>query len=121
MCKQIYLNWIFSRSPRSSKYDTCFKKENPLYKSNYRPVSILPFMSKVYEWVIYNQLPDYLDNFLNYILLYGFQKAHSTQHGLFKLLQSWRQVLDNIGFKGTFLIDLPEACDCIPHNLLIVK
>ena len=50
-----------------------------------------------------------------------FRKAHSTQHTLFKLLQSWQQVLDNGGFIGTILMDLSKACDYIPHNLLIAK
>ena len=97
-----------------------FKKEDPFDKSNYRPVSILPLPSKVYEKVIYNQWPDYSESFLNNILC-GFRKAHSTQHALFKLLQSWQQVLDNGGFIGTILMDLSKAYDCIPHNLLIAK
>ena len=54
------------------------KKEDPLDKSNYRPVIILPLLSKVYEKVIHNQLSDYSDSFLNNILC-GFRKAHSTQ------------------------------------------
>ena len=54
-----------------------FKKEDPLDKSIYRPVSILPLLSKVYEKVIYNQLSNYSDSFLNNILC-GFRKAHST-------------------------------------------
>ena len=83
-------------------------------------MSILPLLSKVYEKVIYNQLSDYSNSFLNNILC-GFRKAHSTQHALFKLLQSWQQVLDNGGFIGTILIDLSKAYDCIPHNLLIAK
>ena len=77
-------------------------------------------LSKVYEKVIYNQLSDYSESFLNNIQ-YGFRKAHSTQHALFKLLQSWQQVLDNGGFIGTILMDLSKAYDCIPHNLLIAK
>ena len=97
-----------------------FKKEDPLDKSNYRPVSILPLLSEVYEKVIYNQLSDYFDSFLNNILC-GFRKAHSTQHALFKLLQSWQQVLDNGGFIGTILMDLSKAYDCLTHNLLIAK
>ena len=97
-----------------------FKKEYSFDKSNYRPVSILPLLSKVYEKVIYNQLSDYSESFLNNILC-GFQKAHSTQHAMFKLLQSWQQVLDNGGFIGTILMDLSKAYDCIPHNLLIAK
>ena len=81
-----------------------FKKEDPFDKSNYRPVSILPLLSKVYEKVIYNQLPDCSESFLNNILC-GFRKAHSTQHVLFKLRQSWQQVLDNGGCIGTILMD----------------
>ena len=57
-----------------------FKKEDPLDKSNYRPLSILPLLSKVYEKVIYNQLSDYSDSFLNNILS-DFRKAHGQpQH-----------------------------------------
>ena len=97
-----------------------FSKEDHLDISNYRPVSILPLLLKVYEKVIYNQLSDYSNSFLNNILC-GFRKAHSTQHALFKLLQSWQQVLDTGGFIGTILMDLSKAYDCIPHNLLIAK
>ena len=45
-----------------------FKKEDPLHKSNYRLMSILTLLSKVYEKVIYNQLSDYSDSFLNDVL-----------------------------------------------------
>ena len=95
-----------------------FKKEDLLDKSSYRPVSILPLLSKVYEKVIYNQLSDYFDSFLNNILC-GFRKAHSTQRALFKLMQPWQQVLHNGGFIGTILMDLSKAYDSLPHNLLI--
>ena len=81
-------------------------------------MSILPLLSKVYEKVIYNQLSYYSESFLNNILC-GFRKAHSTQHALFKLPQSWQQVLDNRGFIVTILMDLSKVYDCIPHNLLI--
>ena len=97
-----------------------FKKEDSFDKSNYRPVSILPLLSKVYGKVIYNQLSGYSESFLNNIL-YGFRKAHSTQHALFKLLQPWQQFLDNGGFTGTILVDLSKTYDCISHNLLIAK
>ena len=54
-----------------------FKKEDALDKSNYRPVSILPLLSKVYEKVIYNQCSDYSDSCL-YNILCGSRKAHSS-------------------------------------------
>ena len=62
--------------------------------------------------VIYNQLSEYSDSFLNNVLC-GFRKAHSTQHALLKLLQSWQQVLDTGAFISTILMDLSKTYDRI--------
>ena len=110
----------FPDSLKMANVTPVFKKEDPLDKSNYRSVSTLPLLSKVYERVICNQLSEYSSNFLNEILC-GFRIAHSTQHALFKLLQSWQKSLDCGGFVGTILMDLSKAYDCIPHELLIAK
>ena len=59
-----------------------YKKDDPLDKSNYRPVSILPLLSKVYERIVYNQLSEHTEQFFNKILC-GFRKAQS-------ILQSWQ-------------------------------
>ena len=64
-----------------------YKKDDPFDKKNYRPVSILPLLSKVYKRVIYEQTSYYFEPFFNETLC-GFRKAHSTQHALFKLLTS---------------------------------
>ena len=77
----------FPDSLKLANVTAVFKKEDPIDKSNYRSVSILPFQSKLHEKVIYNPLSDYADSFLNNILC-GFRKAHSTEHALFKPLQS---------------------------------
>ena len=63
-----------------------FKKRDPSDKANYRPVSVLPLLSKVFQKIIYDQLYEYLGNFLSELLC-GFRKAHSTQHALFRLIQ----------------------------------
>ena len=62
------------------------KKDDPTDKTNFRSVSVLSLLSKVFQRVIYNQLGMYVDTFLNKLLC-RFRKAHSTQHALFKLLQ----------------------------------
>ena len=61
-----------------------------------------------------------MENFLNQLLC-GFRKAHSTQHVLFRLIQSWQKVLDQSEFVGTILMDLYKAYDCLPHDLMVAK
>ena len=111
----------FPDSLKEANITPIFKKNDPLDKSNYRPVSILPLISKVSERPIYNQLSEYTESFLNHISC-GSRKAHSTQHALVKLLQSWQKALDNGGFVATILVDLSKAYyDCTPHELLIAN
>ena len=54
-----------------------YKKDDPLDKSNYRPVSILPLLSKVYERIIYKQLSQHAEQFLNKLLC-GFRKTQQV-------------------------------------------
>ena len=96
------------------------KKDETTDKGNYRPVSVVPLFSKIFEKVIYDQLSQYLEKYLN-SLLCGFRKAHSSQQALFKLLQAWQEELDKSGFVGTILMDLSKACDSLPHDLLVAK
>ena len=93
------------------------KKDETTNKENYRPVSVLPLISKIFERVIYDQLSKYLEKSLNSILC-GFRKGHATQHALFKLLQAWQEEPDKGGFVGTILMDLSKAYDCLPHDLV---
>ena len=92
------------------------KKKDTTDKCNYRPLSVLPLLSKVFEKIIYDQLCIYMKE-----LLCRFRKAHSIQHALFKLLQPWQKELDNSGLIGNILMDLSKAYDCLPHDLLIAK
>ena len=97
-----------------------FKKDNPLDKKNYRPISVLPVVSKLFERIIHKQINAYIDNFLSPYLC-GFRKGYSTQQALISLIEKWRVTLDNKGFCGAILMDLSKAFDCIPHDLLVVK
>ena len=110
----------FPDSLKLSNIVPVHKKKDPIDKCNYRPVSILPLLSKVFEKILYDQLYIYMNNILNELLC-GFRKAHSTQHAVFKLLQAWQKELDNSGFIGTILMDLSKAYDCLPQDLLIAK
>ena len=111
---------IFPTILKLANITPIFKKHDHLDKSNYRPVSILPLLTEVYERIIYNQSSQHSEQFLNSILC-GFRKAHNTEHPLFKLLHSCQKKLDSGSFVGLILMDLLKAYDCISHELLIAK
>ena len=96
------------------------KKGDTDLKTNYRPISILPLLSKILERILYDQLYDYINNYLNDILC-GFRKGHSTQNAIFRAILQWQKELDNSGMVGVILMDLSKAYDCLPHDLIIAK
>ena len=55
----------FPDSLKLSDITLVYKKLDPNYKAIYRPVSVLPILSKVFEKIIYDQLYEYMENFLS--------------------------------------------------------
>ena len=79
----------------------------PMDKKNCRSVSVRPSLSKVSKRLLYGQLSESTEKFLN-TLLCGFQETHSTQDALFCLLQSWQSKFDRPGRFGTIFVDLSK-------------
>ena len=96
------------------------KKGHRLEKDNYRPVSILPNLSKVFERSIYNQIAQFFDKILSKHHC-SFSKGHSAQRSLIVLLKKWKESVDQGHVFGALLTDLSKAFDCLPHNLLIAN
>ena len=70
------------------------KKNDPMLKSNYRPVSILSIPSKIYEKVLSEQLTSYFDSIFDDFLC-AFRKGHGCQTTLLRLLEDWKFALDS--------------------------
>ena len=97
-----------------------FKKNPRTVKENYRPVSILPNISKIYERCLYKQLYDYFDVIcLRYQC--GFRKGFSVANFLLPMIEKWRESLDQGGAYGALLTDLSKAFDCLTHELIIAN
>ena len=97
-----------------------YKKGDPGQKGNYRPISVLSAMSKIFERIMSEQINQVMAGTLS-PLLSGFRQGHSTQNALFRVVEIWKKHLDMTGIVGTILMDLSKAYDCIPHDLLIAK
>ena len=93
-----------------------YNKKSKLSKKNYRPISILPNFSKVYERCFYDEISKYFETKLSKFQC-GFRKGYSTQHCLLAMIEKWKTAVDNGGVFTALLTDLSKAFDCIPHDL----
>ena len=97
-----------------------FKKGDMLDKKNYRPVSILPCISKIFEGILIDQLKVYFEGVLSPHLS-GFRKGYNCQSVLLNFVEKCKVNLDNNQVYGALLTDLSKAFDCLPHCLLLSK
>ena len=96
------------------------KKGDTTIKSNYRPISLIPSVSKFFEKLVCKQLTSFLETKFSQYLC-GFRRGYSTQYALFNLVHSWQKCLASSGKIGAVLMDLSKAYDCLRHDLLLAK
>ena len=112
----------FPDSCKIAKLKPIYKKGSLTEASNYRPISLLPLISKVIEKVIHDQTSTFL-NSRNLLYNYqsGFRKNHSTDYCLSfladKILKGFGKGLTT----GMILIDLQKAFGTIDHDILLQK
>ena len=89
-------------------------------RENYRPIIILPLISKIFEKVICRQLSNHFNNILSKFQC-GFRKGYSPQHCLLLIIGNWKKAVDNHKVFGAVLTNLSKVFDCISHDFLIAK
>jgi retron-type reverse transcriptase len=113
-------NNCFPDKLKEAQVTPIFKKSDPLMKTNYRPVSVLPMCSNKFEKVYEIQLSEYFDKIFNPFLC-AFRRGHECQTTLLGLLEDWREALGKNQYIAAVLMDLSKAFDCLPHNILLDK
>ena len=97
-----------------------FKENVRTSKNNYRPVSVLLAITKIFEHIICNQLSSFFEEIFSKFQC-GFRKDYSTQHRLFMMLESSKEAANKNKAFGALMADLSNAFDCLSHDLLIAK
>ena len=93
-----------------------FKKGSLNDKRNYRALSILSNISKIYERLLCKQLETYFEYLLSWCQC-EFRKGFSVLTTLFSMIEKSNESLDSVGNFGALLTDLSNAFNCLPHDL----
>jgi len=122
---------LFNKSVSSGKFPTSLKtaRITPVFKSgeitltsNYRPISTLPILSKIFEKLMYKQLQNFLS--INEILSpnqFGFRNNSSTSDAVVEFLDRATGVLDQKSSMIAVFLDFSKAFDTVKHDILIDK
>ena len=126
-----HLVHIFNISFSTGKFPSLMKlaKVIPIFKAgskldvnNYRPISLLPILSKLLEKLMHKRLYSFLDiNDVIYSSQFGFQKNKSTLHSLIEIVEQIRQSMDNGNYGCGIFLDLKKAFDTVNHDILLQK
>ena len=125
------LTYIFNCSLQSGIFSDDWEKArlSPIYKSgnkeergNYRPISVLSVVSKVFEKLVYVQINNYLmENNIITKHQSGFREGHSTAFSLLNITNTWLINMDSGLVNGCLFLDFKKAFDTVDHKLMLRK
>ena len=99
-----------------------FKQGEPSDLNNYRPISVISVIAKVFERIIYDQLYNFLTNediISNHQS--GFRSLHSTVTALLEATGEWAFNIDRGSVNAVVFLDLKRAFDTVDHDILLSK
>ena len=119
--KEIIENKKFPSELRCADISPIFKKLYCALKENYRPVSIISVVSKIFERIMQKQIKIFVEIHLSPFFC-GYRKGCNTQYALTAMIEKWKEPLDKNGrIAGAIMMDSSKAFDSLNHELLIAK
>ena len=122
LVNQSFATGVFPEKLKLAKIIPVYKKNDKFLIENYRPISILPSISKVFEFAVHQQLyPYFISNNYLHISQYGFRKQHSTEHAVLEIVDQVTSELDKGNLLVAIFLDLSRAFDTLNHDILLSK
>lgn len=116
------MDGIFPTELKIAKVLPLFKNGDPSQLKNYRPVSILSTISKIFEKIMYTRLLDFFNKHnVLYKYQFGFRKGHSTDMALVTLIEKVSNALEKGEYVLGLFLDFSKAFDTVDHAILIDK
>jgi hypothetical protein len=113
---------IFPQKLKLAKILPIYKNNDDAAVNNYRPIALLPVISKLFEMVIHEQINKHMIiNKLYYEHQYGFKQGHSTELASLELIDVITDKLDQGKLPFAVFLDLSKAFDTINHDILLNK
>ena len=113
---------VFPDSWKIARVAPVFKSGEQDDSSNYRPISVLPFLARLFEKMVYNQIYDFLiKNDLLFSNQSAFRLLHSVVTCLLASTNDWYVNMDNGKYTANVFIDLKKAFDTVDHDILLNK
>ena len=117
-----FMEGVLPSELKLAKVVPIFKSGDSTKMSNYRPISILSFFSKIFEKLTYNIVNNFLyKNDIIYKYQFGFRKKHSTQHAIITLVDRITSSLDSGDLVIGVFLYLKKAFDTVDHQILTKK
>ena len=114
--------WVFPTSMKLAEVVPLFKSGSRSALNNYRPISLLPTISKLLEKTVYSRTYKFLTKHdILFKSQYGFRKKHSCQHAVTELIGEICKSMDQGKHTIALFIDLSKAFDTIDHDILFQK
>ena len=112
----------FPDSWKIAKVAPIFKEGSKSEIGNYRPISVLSTVARVFERLVYDQLSSYMEK-NKYLSKYqsGFRKFHSTVTSMLRNSNDWLLNMDRGNYNGVVFFDIKKAFDTVDHEILLCK
>ena len=104
---EIVQNRKFSTKLKLADITPLDKKPETIFKENYRPVSLLPVVSKIFERLMSKQMKEYIEKHLSPYLC-GYRSGFNSQYALVAMIEKLKKYLDEGGVTGAILMDLSK-------------